>query len=90
MDRCRHFERCSAPLCPVDERIRHRVWYAGEPVCKNPLHTRLGWIRKQRTIGRKQLKFWLNRPIDLTELAEASQPRQMTFLDLEIKGQMVP
>ena len=84
MDKCRHFERCSAPLCPVDEMIRRRLWYVGEPVCKNPFYTKLGWIRKQRTIQRKKIIFWLNRSIELPELIEASRPRQMTFLELDI------
>lgn len=37
MARCPRYARCSAPLCPLDPDIHHRVWVRGDPLCS------LGW-----------------------------------------------
>ena len=34
MKRCKHFDYCSAPICPKDKDSHLRVRLAGEPKCK--------------------------------------------------------
>ena len=77
MRACRRFARCSAPLCPLDPGMEYRVWYAGEPVCKSPAHTRRQWIRKQRRVIRKFRVSWFFRPVTVSELIAAAGYRQL-------------
>ncbi len=32
-DICPSFERCKAPLCPLDKSFNLAVWYPDEPIC---------------------------------------------------------
>jgi hypothetical protein len=48
---CRHFDGCSAPLCPRDEGIADRTWFAGEGVCR--LADIPDWVKRQRKIVKK-------------------------------------
>jgi len=52
---CPRFERCSAPICPIDPEWQKRVYKKGDPVCfylrqhaKDPL-----WGQKARGVARK-------------------------------------
>jgi hypothetical protein len=61
---CKYFDGCSAPLCPRDEGVADRTWFAGhstEPQGEgSPLYEdicRLAdvpeWVRRQRKVSRK-------------------------------------
>ncbi len=78
MDRCRSFETCDAPLCPLDPDLHERIWYSDEPVCKSRVYGQHRWIRKQRSIQRRRTACWLDRPVTYQQLYDASRPRQMT------------
>ncbi len=78
MEKCPRFEICDAPLCPLDPDMQSRVWYAEEDVCKSQKYNKHRWIRKQRSIQRRQTKTWFNRPVTHQQLYDASRPRQMT------------
>ena len=51
-ERCRLFEECLAPLCPLDPSSLRGVWYADEEICRSRTNGRLSWIRAQRKIAR--------------------------------------
>ena len=58
MAQCPRFDRCSAPICPLDKDWRDRTHLKGEPVCaylrryaKDPL-----WGQKQGTVP---TELWL-------------------------------
>jgi hypothetical protein len=48
---CRYFDGCSAPLCPKDESIADRTWFADEDICR--LADSPDWVRRQRKVSRK-------------------------------------
>ena len=41
---CPKFENCSAPLCPLDAGLEHRVYCKGEAVCKYALEYVAGGV----------------------------------------------
>jgi len=51
-ERCRLFEDCLAPLCPLDRSSLKGVWYADEEICRSRTNGNLPWIRAQRKIAR--------------------------------------
>jgi hypothetical protein len=51
-ERCRLFEDCLAPLCPLDPISLKGVWYIDEEICRSRTHGNLPWIRAQRKIAR--------------------------------------
>jgi hypothetical protein len=48
---CKYFDGCSAPLCPKDEGVADRTWFADEDICR--LSDVPEWVRRQRTVSRK-------------------------------------
>ena len=51
-ERCRLFEDCLAPLCPLDPISLKGVWYSDEEICRSRTHGNLPWIRAQRKVAR--------------------------------------
>lgn len=49
---CKHFNGCSANLCPDDNEIDTKVWYPDEAICESKKYAKLHWIRQQRKIQR--------------------------------------
>jgi hypothetical protein len=47
---CKHFESCSAPICPRDTGAEQAVWFADEPVCR--LQDSPEWVKRQRKIAK--------------------------------------
>jgi hypothetical protein len=45
---CKHFENCSAPMCPCDTGVVNKAWFADEPVC--PRYEVPDWVKRQRKI----------------------------------------
>jgi hypothetical protein len=48
---CKYFDGCSAPLCPKDEGIADRTWFADEDICR--LADVPEWVRRQRKVSKK-------------------------------------
>ena len=50
--RCPNWERCSAPLCPLDETsLANGIWYPlSEEICSRKDFQTLDWIRNQKGI----------------------------------------
>jgi hypothetical protein len=48
---CKYFDGCSAPLCPKDEGVADRTWFADEDICR--LADVPEWVKRQRKIARK-------------------------------------
>ena len=78
MQNCPRFEICDAPLCPLDPDLALRIWYAGEETCKCQKYNKHRWIRKQRSIVRRQTKTWLDRPVIYQQLYDASRPKNIS------------
>jgi hypothetical protein len=47
---CKHYERCSAPICPMDERSLKGIWYPDEESCMSSAYGNLSWIKAQKKI----------------------------------------
>jgi len=47
---CKHFDYCSAPMCPRDMGTTKTSWFANEPVCR--LHDVPEWVKRQRRIAK--------------------------------------
>lgn len=45
---CRHFEYCSAPMCPRDASMENTSWFADEEICR--LQDVPEWVKRQRKI----------------------------------------
>ena len=55
--RCKHYEYCDAPLCPIDPKsLENGVWYADEEICRARGYQGLRWIRVQKRIARLHQK----------------------------------
>jgi len=79
MQACPSFNTCDAPLCPLDPELDKRVWFTDEDICKSKRHgSGVRWIKKQRSIVKRQTKNWLNRPVTHQQLYDNSRPRQMS------------
>ncbi len=51
-NQCRHFDCCSAPLCPLDEKhLRTDIWYPDEEICS--LKTVPNWVKTQKKVAKK-------------------------------------
>jgi len=53
---CKKRESCSAPLCPMEEKIENLnlIWYPiSDEICKNKDYSNLGWIKSQKKIAKK-------------------------------------
>jgi len=49
---CRHFDYCSAALCPLDpEHLKIGIWYPDEEICR--LRTVPDWVRIQKKISKR-------------------------------------
>ena len=49
---CKHFDSCSAPLCPLDtESLMQGIWFCDEDICR--LRQVPRFVRNQRTIHRR-------------------------------------
>ena len=49
---CRHFDYCSASLCPLDsEPLKTGIWYSDEEVCR--LKSVPNWVKIQKKIAKK-------------------------------------
>ena len=49
---CRHFNYCSASLCPIDpEHLKVRIWYSDEEICR--LKSVPNWVKIQKKIAKK-------------------------------------
>lgn len=89
MEKCRLFEECGAPLCPLDFGLNKRNWYIDEPICKSRKFGNHRWIKKQRSIVKKQTKSWLNRSITYQDLYSASRKRKLSKEQLiELRNRM--
>lgn len=75
---CPSFDKCDAPLCPLDTRLKDRIWYADESVCNSRKFGKHRWIQKQRSIAKRQTKSWLDRPITYQELFDSSRQRRVS------------
>jgi hypothetical protein len=53
---CKYFDGCSAPLCPKDEGMADRTWFADEDICRLadvPEWVKRTLIRRQRKVSKK-------------------------------------
>ena len=44
---------CDAPLCPADDKLDRFIWFPGEDICRALTFQKLSWIKKQKTILKK-------------------------------------
>lgn len=52
MDDCPLFDKCNAPLCPLDENsIINGIWYPDEEVCKKKAIEL--WVKNQRKVKKR-------------------------------------
>ena len=51
---CKYYDKCAAPLCPLDELIDNYEWTQEDEVCINSEFQNLKFIKTQRTIHNKR------------------------------------
>lgn len=89
MEQCGLFMECSAPLCPLDSNLNKRIWCVDEPICKSRKFGQHRWIKKQRSIRKRQTNSWLDRPITYQDLYAASRKRNLSEKQLiELRARM--
>ena len=74
---CRHYEYCSAPLCPRDTDLGKCIWFPDEPICD--LRNVPDWVRKQRKIAKTS-------DMDLDKFFTIGMLEEVTMNDIEYKG----
>jgi hypothetical protein len=47
---CKHYQRCGAPMCPMDENSLKCIWYPDEEICMSSAYGNLTWIKAQKKI----------------------------------------
>jgi hypothetical protein len=47
---CKHYQRCCAPMCPMDENSLKCIWYPDEEICMSSAYGNLAWIKAQKKI----------------------------------------
>ena len=77
MKKCDRFGKCAAPLCPLDENVDKRCWYANEKVCQSRIHGNTRWVKKQKNIVLRKINKWSDRPVTYQELYDVSGPRKI-------------
>ena len=51
---CKNFEKCSAPLCPLDGKsLEHGIWYPDEEICISQQFSSSQFIRNQKKVKKK-------------------------------------
>jgi hypothetical protein len=51
---CSAWDRCKAPLCPLDEStVKHGVWYPDEEVCSRRGARSVKWVRTQYRVAKR-------------------------------------
>jgi len=50
---CPLYERCAAPICPMDPNAKHRSWYSNEDVCSSSKFKDHNVVVTQRKISKK-------------------------------------
>jgi hypothetical protein len=50
---CKHFEYCSAPMCPRDRDVSNTTWFADEAICR--LQDVPEWVKRQRKIAKTDI-----------------------------------
>ena len=49
IEQCSSFNRCSAPLCPLDPLLKQCCWFPDDDVCRKSFPPQ--WIKTQRKIS---------------------------------------
>ena len=83
MEQCKLFSNCDAALCHLDSDLNKRIWYSDESICRSRKFGQHRWIKKQRSIRKKQTKSWLNRAVTHQEIYDASRKRKLSDEQLE-------
>jgi hypothetical protein len=75
-EKCPYFERCNAPICPMDPSKERAVWYPDEEICKNREFKDKDLIITQKKIAKINKRHevqgiftfnMLNRPLKIYE-----------------------
>jgi len=81
-EKCKKYEKCEAPLCPLDEvSLNHGIWYPNEEICSIREYQQLLWIKNQKKIAKKTSDFdtyytveMLNRKFVITKAIKGLDP----------------
>jgi hypothetical protein len=67
---CKHYERCEAPLCPLQTREENKkeIWHPSDPVCR--MEEFPSWVSQQIRIG-SEIKLVNSRTYFTLEMLEA-------------------
>ena len=84
MQQCPRFERCSAPICPLDVDQDNRSYITGEPKCSLPKSKRIA-IAQNTALPRQGMtgKEWSgmihwNRKSEVEKLSKLAKLRQVS------------
>jgi hypothetical protein len=53
---CPYFEKCNAPICPLNPDIEKAIWYSSEEICRNKEFKNLSFIINQKKIAKLNQK----------------------------------
>ena len=52
-EECPYFQKCDAPLCPLDKEKEKGIWFPKEQICREKRFANILWIRNQKKIRKK-------------------------------------
>ena len=92
--KCKHFNTCSAPLCPMDNKtLDGGLWYPNEEICKLRKFAAQSWIRKQKKISKATYDYsrffafdMLNSIKAVREGARGANPNKAIVLQQGLKA----
>ena len=58
--KCLNFDKCTAPLCPLDVGSKEIVWYPDETICIDKEFRNLSWVKTQRRLTKSGRKGFFN------------------------------
>lgn len=72
---CRHFDTCSAPLCP-EMSVDDIVWYVGEPFCRRSNFAGLNYIKIQERLNKRNPSYLQGKPLRVFNLIAMFRERK--------------
>lgn len=50
---CKYYDKCDAPICPMDENKERMYWYPDEEICRNRNFSKELYIQNQKKIAKR-------------------------------------
>ena len=88
VDKCPKYQRCSAPLCPLDPDMNKRFYIKGDPICGLPVEELITILNRQfKKQYRKYMEVCLEKEarFRLVKAVQKKKKKRPKYEQLEMK-----